>query len=92
MIAQATKAESAAIESAAVDLAGLEFSALFTPSPSSSLRGYTTTRTRVLISVLDHVAGRLEEWQLADDGAWIRRPVDAPFPGVPSVLTPCTTV
>lgn len=71
--------------SARLDLASLEFSALFTPSPSRSLRGYTTTHSRVLISVLEHVAGRLEEWQLAADGSWIRRPVDAPFPGALSV-------
>ena len=69
----------------ALDLKQLEFSALFTPSQSRSLRGYVTTRSRVLISVLDHVAGRLEERELTAEGTWGRRPVDAPFPGALSV-------
>jgi prolyl oligopeptidase len=67
------------------------FTALFTPTPTRSLAGFSTTRGAVLLNVLDNVAGRLEEWTRADDagtsggsvagGAWKRREVAAPFPG-----------
>jgi prolyl oligopeptidase len=59
-----------------------KFTALFTPTPTRSLEAFTTTHSRVLLSVLDNVAGRVEEWHPAPDGArWIRREVKAPFPG-----------
>jgi prolyl oligopeptidase len=57
---------------------------LFTPTPTRSLAGYTLTRSHVLLNVLDNVASRLEEWQLAE-GRWVSRPVKAPFPGTLSV-------
>jgi prolyl oligopeptidase len=56
------------------------FSALFTPTATRSLEGFTTTHGRVLLSVLDNVAGRVEEWQ-ADGARWVKRDVKAPFPG-----------
>jgi prolyl oligopeptidase len=57
---------------------------LFTPSAERSLADFTTTRTHVLLNVLDNVASRLEEWHLAE-GRWQRREVAAPFPGTLSV-------
>jgi prolyl oligopeptidase len=56
------------------------FSALFTPTATRSLEGFTTTHSRVLLSVLDNVAGRVEEWR-ADGARWTQRDVKAPFPG-----------
>ncbi len=57
-----------------------EFTALFTPSATRSLAGFATTYHHVLLSVLDNVAGRVEEWS-ADGTSWQRREVKAPFPG-----------
>jgi prolyl oligopeptidase len=72
------------------------FTALFTPTPTRSLAGFSTTRNAVLLNVLDNVAGRLEEWTRSADtsaanaasgngatagSAWKRRDVNAPFPG-----------
>jgi prolyl oligopeptidase len=54
--------------------------ALFTPTASRSLQGFQLTRSRMLLSVLDHVAGRVEEvWR--DGEGWQRREVAAPLPG-----------
>ena len=54
--------------------------ALFTPTASRSLQGFQLTGSRVLLSVLDHVAGRVEEvWRQGE--TWQRREVAAPFPG-----------
>jgi prolyl oligopeptidase len=53
---------------------------LFTPSATRSMAGYTVTRSRIVLNVLDNVASRLEEWHLTLDG-WQRRDVKAPFPG-----------
>jgi prolyl oligopeptidase len=54
--------------------------ALFTPTASRSLQGFQLTRSRMLLSVLDHVAGRVEEvWREGE--RWQRREVAAPFPG-----------
>jgi prolyl oligopeptidase len=53
------------------------FTALFTPTAERSLSGFTTTRSRVVLDVLDTVAGRLEEWQPDADGHWQRREVAA---------------
>jgi len=54
--------------------------ALFTPTPTRSLSGYTTTRDHVLLNVLDNVAGKLEQWH--KHGAnFTRREIAAPFPG-----------
>ena len=41
---------------------------------------YTTTRTHVVLDILQDVASRLEEWRV-EDGRWQRRDIRAPFPG-----------
>ncbi len=56
------------------------FTALFTPTATRSLEGFTATHSRVLLSVLDNVAGRVQEWR-ADGSKWTPREVKAPFPG-----------
>ena len=64
-----------------------KFLALFTPTATRSLAGISTTRSSVLVNVLDNVASRLEEWQpgaaaeAAPTTAWKRRDVQAPYPG-----------
>ena len=63
-----------------------EFQALFTPTATRSLAGFTTTRSHVIVNVLDNVASRLEEWRLDRSDAagplvFKRRDVAAPFPG-----------
>ena len=66
---------------AAAYLAGeRRFSVLFAPTPTRSLAGCTTTRSHVLVNVLDQVASRLEAWRRTPQGfEW--RAVAAPFPG-----------
>ncbi len=61
-----------------------DFVALFTPTPTRSLAGWTTTRCTVVVDVLDQVASRLEEWRPGERG-WQRREVKAPHPGALSV-------
>jgi prolyl oligopeptidase len=56
------------------------FEALFTPTATRSLAGYGTTRSKVILTVLDNVAGRIEEVTSTASG-WQHRAVDAPFPG-----------
>ena len=56
------------------------FTALFTPTTTRSLDGWTATRHTVLVNVLDNVASRLQEWSPSPKG-WQRREVKAPFPG-----------
>ncbi len=56
------------------------FVALFTPTATRSLAGYGTTRTKVILNILDNVAGRIEELTPSAAG-WQHRAVDAPFPG-----------
>jgi len=68
-------AEAAAYEAGARDL-----TRLFEPTPTRSLAGYTTTRTHVVLDILDNVASVLQEWRL-DGGRWQRRDIEAPFPG-----------
>jgi prolyl oligopeptidase len=65
-------------------LQALEWTALFTPTPSRSLRSWSTTRTTVLLSVLEDVTGKLEEQRL-QEGRWIRREARTPSPGTLSV-------
>ncbi len=57
--------------------------ALFTPSPTRSLEGYTVTRDTVVLNVLDNVASRLEEWKpgATASAPWRLREVAAPYPG-----------
>ena len=56
------------------------FQALFTPTATRSLAGFGTTRTKVILNILDNVAGRIEEVTPTATG-WQHRAVDAPFPG-----------
>jgi len=63
-----------------------EFVRLFEPTPTRSLAGFTTTRSRVVLDVLDNVAGRVQEWRLAD-GRWAGRDVAAPHPGTLEVAS-----
>ncbi len=71
-------------EAAAYLQGGCAFTALFTPSATRSLASHDFTRSTVLLDVLDNVASRIEEWR-EEGGAWIRREVQAPYPGSLSV-------
>ncbi len=55
--------------------------ALFTPTPTRSLTGYTTTRDHVLVDVLDNVASKLEQWTRRGSDDFSFSEVPAPFPG-----------
>jgi prolyl oligopeptidase len=57
-----------------------QFQVLFTPTPTRSLAGHTTTRDHVIVNVLDNVASQLEEWQRTPQGLE-KREIAAPFPG-----------
>lgn len=61
--------------------------ALFTPTPTRSLTGFTATATRLVLNVLDNVASRLETWQpgAARADAWTPRALAAPHPGTLNV-------
>jgi prolyl oligopeptidase len=63
------------------------WTALFTPTATRSLEATSTTRSRLILNVLDNVASRLEEWlpPTTAGGAWQRREVQAPYPGKLSV-------
>ena len=61
-----------------------QLTALFTPSATQSLDAFTTTRSTVILTLLDQVTNRLEEWRPGADG-WQRRAVDAPRLGSLSV-------
>jgi prolyl oligopeptidase len=63
-----------------------EFVRLFEPTTTRSLAGFTTTRTRVVLDILDNVASRVQEWRLAD-GRWESRDVAAPHPGTITVAS-----
>jgi prolyl oligopeptidase len=66
---------------AAAYLAGRrELSVLFEPTATRSLASYATTRSRVVLDILDNVASRVEEWGV-EGGRWRQRAVKAPFPG-----------
>ncbi len=70
---------------AAADAAGYlagrrELVPLFTPTPTRSLVGHTPTRSTLLLTVLDNVASRVEEWAW-HEGAWRRREVGTPRHG-----------
>jgi prolyl oligopeptidase len=67
-----------------------QFTALFTPSATRSLAGFSLTRDTVLLNILDNVAGRVEEWKQAPAAAaqtWQRREVKTPYPGRLSLQT-----
>ncbi len=57
-----------------------DFEPLFTPTASRSLADFSTSRSVVLLNVLDDVAGRVEEWR-CDGGRWCGRTVDTPRHG-----------
>jgi len=63
------------------------FEALFTPTPTRSLQAFDATHGQLLLSVLDNVAGRIEQWRHAEgpDGGWHGRELDAPRFGSLSV-------
>jgi prolyl oligopeptidase len=61
-----------------------QLQALFTPTATRSLAGTATTRSTVVLTVLDNVASKLEEWRVTD-GRFTRREVQAPFPGTLAV-------
>ena len=54
---------------------------LFQPTATRSLAGYNLTRSHVLLSVIDQVASKLEEWDFSKPQAPRHREVKAPFPG-----------
>ncbi len=57
---------------------------LFTPTPGSALESFDTTRSSVLLVVMEHVVARLE--RCVHDGAgWRREPLPAPAHGTLSV-------
>jgi prolyl oligopeptidase len=74
---------------AAAFTAGREagWQALFTPTATRSLAGFTSTASRLVLNVLDNVASRLEEWTpgAAPSAPWTRRDLPAPHPGTLSV-------
>nr|WP_280156553.1 prolyl oligopeptidase family serine peptidase [Piscinibacter sp. XHJ-5] len=55
--------------------------ALFTPTATRSLAGYTTTRDHVLVDVLENVASKLEQWTRRGSSDFEFSEVRAPFPG-----------
>ncbi len=57
---------------------------MFSPTAGRSLEDYTLTRHHLLINVSEHVASRLEEWDLSHRPPTLRQ-VKAPFPGTLSV-------
>jgi prolyl oligopeptidase len=54
--------------------------AIFTPTATRSLAGYTMTRDHVLLNIIDNVAGKLEQWHKNGE-RFTRREIAAPFPG-----------
>ncbi len=62
------------------------FDVLFEPTATRSIArgGISMTRDHLLLSILDNVAGRIEELSY-QKGHWLRRAVEAPFPGTLSV-------
>ena len=56
------------------------FDVLFEPSATRSLAGFATTRTHVIVDVLDNVASKAVEWRRTR-GGYASREIDAPFPG-----------
>ena len=54
-------------------------SVLFKPEPRRSLSGWTTTRSAVVLNIMDNVRGRIGIARPAADGAW----TITPMPGIP---------
>jgi prolyl oligopeptidase len=59
------------------------WTALFVPSATRSLEAWTHTRDTLMLTLLDNVASRVEEWRApaAAGQAWQKREVAAPYPG-----------
>ncbi|HNT37721.1 MAG TPA: prolyl oligopeptidase family serine peptidase [Rubrivivax sp.] len=59
-----------------------EFTALFEPAATRSLERFATTRTQIVLEVLDTVSSRLEAWRLESgaqgEARWLRRELPAP--------------
>ena len=60
--------------------------ALFTPTPTRSLDGWSATREHLVLRVLDQVSSRVEEWRKVG-AQFVRREVQAPFPGSIGIAT-----
>lgn len=60
--------------------------ALFTPTATRSLSGYTSTRDHVLVEIIDNVAGKLEQWH-KQGAQFTKREIAAPFPGALDVAS-----
>jgi prolyl oligopeptidase len=60
--------------------------AIFTPTPTRSLAGYSSTKSHLLLDVMDNVASKLEQWH-RDGDTFTRRDIAAPFPGTLSIGT-----
>ena len=56
------------------------FEALFTPSATCFLQYFITTRTCVVVNMLDNVVSKLEQYSLVK-GKWQKKSIDAPSPG-----------
>ncbi len=74
------------LDDAAFWLGDREVRTLFTPSSGRSLEDYSLTQHHVLLTISEHVASRLEEWDLSAQPPRMRA-VEAPFPGSLSVQT-----
>ena len=84
---QTFSAGSLLVADAAGYLAGeRKLRALFTPTATRSLEGYTTTRDHVIVNVLDNVASKLEQWR-KHAGEFGFSEVKAPFPGTLGVTS-----
>jgi prolyl oligopeptidase len=91
------RAGSLLVADAAAFLGGQRrFTTLFAPTATRSLAGWTATRRTLLVTLMDNVASRLEEWRWqpggepardgqASPGRWNKREVRAPSPGTLSV-------
>ncbi len=77
-------------DAAAYRAGAAQLTPLFIPTATRSLAGYTTTRTHVVLDMLQDVASRLEEWRV-EDGRWQRRDMSRTVPRHASEWPPCTT-
>jgi len=78
---QTFPAGSLLVTDAAAHLKGAHrWRALFTPTATRSLSGYTTTRDHVIVDVLDNVASKLEQWHKRGS-EFVFSEIKAPFPG-----------
>ncbi|HJV96320.1 MAG TPA: prolyl oligopeptidase family serine peptidase [Albitalea sp.] len=60
--------------------------ALFTPTATRSLEGYTITRDHIIVNVLDNVASKLEQWH-KQGSEFSFSEIKAPFPGTLGVAS-----